>query len=346
MTNQTPDFTPSPNAPDVAPLSEIREAMSGKPGGYVGQAGSSDVASGVSDDRAKSESAGSEAERNGPRNALVIGSGYLGAQLLRELGRTGWKATGITLSKSSADALRNEGLEVVAADLRTADLRVLTENNPSVVIHCASSGKGDAGAYREIFLETTARLIKERTFEHLIFTSSTSVYAQADGSLVTETDPAEPERETGKVLRETEELVLAHRGTVLRLAGIYGPGRCVPLEKLLSGEAVIEGDGERIINSIHRDDAVSALYLAASHRYQGILNVADNVPVTQLEWFQWVSRLLGRPLPPFAPRNLNRKRAWTSKKVSNAKLRSLGWSPKFPSFREGVADMLNEQERG
>jgi nucleoside-diphosphate-sugar epimerase len=285
-------------------------------------------------------------DRSGKQSVLVIGCGYLGAQLLRDLGRTGWKATGITLSESSADALRSEGLEVVAADLRTSDLRVLTENNPSVVIHCASSGKGGAVAYREIFLETTRRLIKETSFDHLIFTSSTSVYAQTDGSIVTENDPAKPERETGKILRETEELVLARHGTVLRLAGIYGPGRCVPLEKLLSGEAAIEGDGERIMNSIHREDAVSAFHLAAEDRCQGIFNVTDNTTVTQLEWFQWVCERVGRPLPPFVPRDLNRKRAWTSKRVSNAKLRSMGWSPVYPSFREGVEELINERERG
>jgi nucleoside-diphosphate-sugar epimerase len=283
-----------------------------------------------------SENAENERERKTAQSVLVIGCGYVGAQLLRELNRSGWKATGITLSESSANTLRNEGLEVVAADLRTSDLRALSDNNPPVVIHCASSGKGGPVAYREIFLETTMRLIKETSFEHLIFTSSTSVYAQTDGSIVTESDPAEPERETGKILRETEELVLAHHGTVLRLAGIYGPGRCVPLQKLLSGEAGIEGDGDRFMNSIHRDDAVSAFCLAADQRCQGIFNVADNTPVAQLEWFQWVCTRVGRPLPPFVPRDLDRKRAWTSKRVSNVKLRSLGWTPQYPSFREGV----------
>ena len=279
-------------------------------------------------------------------SVLVIGCGYVGAQLLRELSRSGWKATGITLSESSADKLRKEGLAVVAADLRTSDLRALTGDNPPVVIHCASSGKGGPVAYREIFLETTRRLLKETSFEHLIFTSSTSVYAQTDGSIVTESDPAKPERETGKILTETEELVLGCDGTVLRLAGIYGPGRCVPLEKLLSGEAGIEGNGERVMNSIHRDDAVSAFRLAAEHRWPGIFNVADNIPVTQLEWFQWVCARVGRPFPPFVARDLNRKRAWTSKRVSNAKLRSLGWSPRYPSFREGVEELVEEHERG
>ena len=278
------------------------------------------------------------------QSILVIGCGFIGAQLLRVLKRSGWKAAGVTLSESSADALRSEGLEVVAADLRTSDLRVLIKNNPSVVVHCASSGRGGPPAYREIFLETTKRLLEEMCFEHLIFTSSTSVYAQTDGSIVTENELARPERDTGKILRETEELVLTHHGTILRLAGIYGPGRCVPLEKLLSGEAVIEGDGERTINSIHRDDAVSAFFLAANHRWQGIFNVADNTPVTQLEWFEWVCARLGQPLPPFVTRDLGRKRAWTSKRVSNAKLRSLGWSPEYPSFREGVEEMLKERE--
>lgn len=300
-------------------------------------AGLSDEASGVSDDRAKAENL---PERKTAQSILVIGCGYLGAQLLRQLARNGWKATGITLSESSAGALRSQGLKVVAADLRTSDLRVLTETNPSVIIHCASSGKGGAMAYREIFLETTRRLINETSFEHLFFTSSTSVYAQTDGSTVTETDIAEPERETGQILRQTEELVLACDGTVLRLAGIYGPGRCVPLEKLLSGEAVIEGNGERLVNSIHRDDAVSAFCLAVGGRWKGLFNVVDNEPVTQLEWFQWVCARLERPLPAFAPRDLNRKRAWTSKRVTNAKLRSMGWIPQYPSFREGVQQIL------
>jgi nucleoside-diphosphate-sugar epimerase len=249
-------------------------------------------------------------------------------------------ATGITLSESSAGTLRSEGLAVVPADLRTSDLRVLTENNPSVIIHCASSGRGGPAVYREIFFEMTKRLIDEASFEQLIFTSSTSVYAQTDGAIVMETAQAEPERETGQILRETEELVLAHDGTVLRLGGIYGTRRCVPLEKLLSGTAVIEGNGERIINSIHRDDAVSALCLAAGHRWGGIFNVVDDTPVTQLEWFQWVCSRLGRPFPPFAQRDLNRKRAWTSKRVSNEKFRSLGWTPQYPSFREGVEQIL------
>ena len=292
-------------------------------------------ASGASHDGAKSKS--------DPKSALVLGCGYIGAELLRELSHSGWQATGITLSASSAEVLRKEGLEVLAADLRTTDFQALTKNNPAVIIHCASSGQAGPAAYREIFLETTRRLIKEASCKHLIFTSSTSVYAQTDGSIVAEIDLAEPQRETGKILRETEEIVLARGGTVLRLGGIYGPGRCVPLQKLLSGEAAIEGRGERIMNSIHRADAVSAFSLAASQTLTGTFNVVDDTPVTQLVWYQWVCAQLRRPLPPFVPRDLNRKRGWTSKKVSNQKLRKQGWVLKYPSFREGVGELLSQR---
>jgi nucleoside-diphosphate-sugar epimerase len=272
---------------------------------------------------------------------LVIGCGYLGAALLKELARTGWDATGITLSETSAAPLREEKLRVLAVDIRTADLRALELNGQDVIIHCASSGRGGPVAYREIFVAATERLLEQIEFQHFIFTSSTSVYAQVDGSVVTEESPAEPERETGRILRQAEEMVLACRGTVLRLSGVYGPGRCVPLRKLLSGEAGIEGDGKRIINSIYRDDAVSACTLAAIHRWSGVFNVTDNDPVTEFEWFTWACARLKCPLPPFVPPDPNRKRGWTSKRVGNAKLRSQGWAPRCPSFREGMEGLVS-----
>jgi nucleoside-diphosphate-sugar epimerase len=277
---------------------------------------------------------------NPARRVLVIGCGYLGAALLKDLARTGWDAAGITLSETSAAPLRQQGLRVLAVDIRTENPRSLGLNGQGVIIHCASSRRGGPVAYREIFLEAAERLLKEIEFQHFIFTSSTSVYAQIDGSAVTEESPAAPQRETGTILRQAEEMVLARGGTVLRLSGLYGPGRCVPLRKLLSGEAGIEGDGKRIINSIHRDDAVSACRLAAIHRWPGVFNVTDNDPVTQLQWFTWVCARLKYPLPPFVPLDPNRKRGWTNKRVGNAKLRSQGWTPRYPSFREGVEELL------
>ncbi len=150
-----------------------------------------------------------------------------------------------------------------------------------------------------------------------------------------EDSPATPDRETGRVLRETEGVVLGAPGggTVARLAGIYGPGRSNLLRKFLSGEAIIEGDGARWLNQIHRDDAAAALFrLAQPDAAPGVYNVADDTPLTQRELYRALADLHGRPLPPMGPIDLDRKRGWTSKRVSNARLRTLGWRPVYPSF--------------
>ena len=274
-------------------------------------------------------------------SALVIGCGYVGEGLLRALSEQGWQAIGLTLSDDSAAKLGSSGLNVVAADIREHGFaKKLKGKSFSLVVHCASSGGGGSESYERLFERGTRNVFAALEMGHFLFVSSTSVYAQTDGSSVDELSPTEPERATGKILRKAEDLVLSRRGTVARLAGIYGPGRCVPLARLLAGDAIIEGEGERTMNSIYRDDAVSALLFLAKGKPSGIFNVVDNCPVSQLEWSRWVAQRAGKPTPPFGPRDFKRKRAWTNKRVSNAKLRRLGWEPAFPSFREGVAHIM------
>jgi nucleoside-diphosphate-sugar epimerase len=112
------------------------------------------------------------------------------------------------------------------------------------------------------------------------------------------------------------------------------------LQKLAKGEALIEGEGERVMNLIHQADAVSALQILAETDARGLFNVVDNEPVPQRDWYVWVCEQLKKPLPPYGPRDLTRKRGWTNKRVSNRKLRSLGWKPCFPTFREGTRGMM------
>ena len=121
----------------------------------------------------------------------------------------------------------------------------------------------------------------------LIFTGSTAVYAQTSGDVVTEESPAEPHRETGKILLDAEKIVLRCGGAVARLAGIYGPGRSVLLQKFFSGEAVIEGDGRRWINQAHRDDIASALLAIVEQNARGIFNIADDQPLQQRAESHW-----------------------------------------------------------
>ncbi|MDD5349474.1 MAG: NAD-dependent epimerase/dehydratase family protein [Chthoniobacteraceae bacterium] len=268
---------------------------------------------------------------------LVAGCGYLGLAVARLAHATGWEVAGLTRSAASARALQGEPFRVLPCDITEASA-VRALGHFDAVLHCASSGHGGAEVYRRLFEEGTRHLLEGLRPARFVFTGSTSVYAQTDGAWVTEESPAEPERETGRILRSAEDLVLAAGGVAARLAGLYGPDRWALLRKFLEGRAVLEEGGERFLNQIHRADAASALLLLLDPAVPaGIYNVADGTPVTQRELYAAFADHFGKPLPPAGPRDLSRKRGWTHKRVSNAKLCALGWRPLYPSFREALA---------
>lgn len=275
-------------------------------------------------------------QRRRMKKCFIAGCGFVGLATAHRLVAAGWEVIGGVHSAESAEALRGSGFPVVACDI-TDRASVRTLPTVDAVLHCASSSRGGADAYRSVYLEGARVLLEVFAPARFVFTSSTSVYAQTDGSEVLETSPAEPDRETGQVLRETEELVLAQSGAVARIAGIYGPGRSVLLRKFLAGEAVIEGDGQRLINQAHRDDIASALALLLEREERGIFNVVDNEPMPQRAVYEWLAAHFQKPMPPTGPIDPNRKRGWTNKRVSNARLRALGWSPRYPSFFDAVA---------
>ena len=109
-------------------------------------------------------------------------------------------------------------------------------------------GGGDAEAYREIYLNGARHLLETFPKARVLFTSSTSVYAQRDGSRVTEESETKPLRETSRILLEVEKLILEKGGTIARLAGIYGPRRSALLSKFLNGTATIDPNNDRFVN--------------------------------------------------------------------------------------------------
>lgn len=264
---------------------------------------------------------------------FVAGCGFVGLATALRLHGAGWQVIGGSRSGESMGA----PFPIATCDIAdAATLRDLGQFD--AVIHCASSSRGGAEQYRQVYLEGARNLLSVFGSARLVFTSSTSVYAQTDGSLVTEESPAAPDRETGMILREAENLVLQGGGCVARLAGIYGPGRSILLRRFFTGEAMIEGDGARFVNQIHRDDAASAVAQLVEGAAVGIFNVSDDTPLSQREVYEWLAAHFGKPVPPTGPVNTERKRGVTHKRVSNAKLRSLGWFPRYPSFRDAVVN--------
>lgn len=271
---------------------------------------------------------------------IIAGCGFLGEAAAALFLEAGWDVLGLCATSESAARLADKPFPVQALDLTAPFTLSVPWRGADAAVHCVSTRGGNAEGYRQVYLEGLLNLLTGAQPRRTLFVSSTSVYAQTDGSIVTETSPACPTRETGRILREAEGVALASGGYVARLAGLYGPGRSVLVRKFLSGEARLEGDGARWINQIHRDDAARAItHLFTRRAEPGIYNVSDDTPAPQREVQKWLADFFRRPLPPSGEPDISRKRGWTSKRVSNARVRSTGWTPAYPSFRDALPSL-------
>jgi nucleoside-diphosphate-sugar epimerase len=266
-------------------------------------------------------------------SVLIAGCGYVGSTAAKLFAEEGWKVIGWTRSEQSAERAGQSAISLSAVDI--TDLETVRRNSfaADVVVHCASSA---ADSYLHVYRDGAANLAACFPNARIIFTSSTSVYPQHDGSSVTEESTAEPDSENARILRRAEKIVLANDGIVLRVAGIYGPGRSFLLRSVMNGTAVIN---DRFVNQVHRDDVASAISFLARRRAVDpprIFNVVDDTPAPRAEILDWLSERLGIPLSNSAP-SPESKRGRSNKRVSNVKLRALGWVLAYPSYREGFA---------
>jgi len=288
---------------------------------------------------------------------LVIGAGYIGLPLSLELARLGHDVTAVKRSPDDTGRLAGAGVKMIQADVTQPESLKNLQPPYDWVVNLVSSNKGGPEEYRAIYLEGTKNLIHALSGnppKRYVYSSSTSVYAQIDGSAVKESSPTEPTSETGKILVETEKLLLdaAHNqkfpAIILRVAGIYGPDRGHLFRQFLKNEAKIPGKGDRLINMVHQDDVVGAIVAALkSGRVGEVYNVVDDEPVAQVHFFRWLSETLGKYMPPFVDEESlgPRKRGASHKKIQNRRLKmELGYQPKYPTFRQGYTAEIKRME--
>ncbi len=274
-------------------------------------------------------------------STLIAGHGYVGSVLAQALHEEETPVTALNRRSPAGEA----GYPVLSADISDAEsvAGIAKELNPApeAIIHCAASGRGGGvEAYRAVYVEGMKNLKAAFPGVPILFTSSTGVYGQDDGSTVTEESETAPTRETGQLLLEAESIALETGGLVLRLAGIYGPDRSIYLQRILEDAATVEPDWPpRYINQIHRDDIVGAilhLLTAGTSAYAGrIFNVVDGTAMTQRQCYEGLAEGLELPLPPEAPAKAG-PRGLTSKIVSSAALKATGWEPIYPSYFDGL----------
>jgi nucleoside-diphosphate-sugar epimerase len=287
--------------------------------------------------------------------ALVIGCGYVGTPLAKRLVELGHEVWGIRRTAEAAADLEKIAVKPFAADISESGSLDSLAGEFDWVVNLVSSDKGGAPEYRQVYVEGNRNLIdwaRKHPVKKLVYTSSTSVYAQNDGSAVKETSLAAPTIETSQILLEAEKILLepapAVPSVVLRVAGIYGPERGHLFKQYLKNEAKIPGQGARIINMIHRDDLVEVIITALKNGRAGeIYNAVDDEPVSLLHFYRWLSETLGKWMPPFVSEEESpeRKRALTNKKVQNRKMKiELGAQLKYPTFRQGYTAEIRRLE--
>ena len=281
---------------------------------------------------------------------LIIGCGYVGEALGQRLIALGHTVTGVRRESADNDRLAKLGIRPLNLDITQSDsLDALAEPFDHIVV-AVSSSRGGREAHQRVFgagIVNVCAWLKTHTARSVVFISSTSVYRQTEGEWVDEKSHTAMDTATSKTLRNAEDQIasVVSPVTILRSSGIYGPGRGYLFQQFMNGAATIEGTGERFLNMVHRDDLAKAI-IRSFDGNGGTFNITDDEPVSQLNFFEWLSVRTNRPLPPFAPEPdpSTRKRGITNKRVSNKRFKeALGFEYTYPTFREGLENELRIQ---
>ncbi len=284
------------------------------------------------------------------QHLVIFGAGYVGAETARQALARGWRVTALTRNPEKARALAAAGADAVIADLADESWHSMLPLGADLALNCVSSGGGGPESYRHSYLEGMKSVVKwagRTQVGTIIYTGSTSVYPQGDGARVDETASIEASRAAGNPLVEAEDRLRAWSGRafVLRLAGIYGPGRHYLLDQLRAGGGEIAGLGDHRLNLIHRDDIVGAVwaaFAAPAGVAGGVFNVADDGAAPKVEVAHFLAGKLGLPVPRFTGEPAQgRRRITPDRVIANDKIkRDLGWRPLYPTYREGYAAIL------
>lgn len=283
---------------------------------------------------------------------LIAGCGDVGGALGRELAADGHQVFGL---RRRVAALPEE-ITPYEADLgRPETLRDLP---PALdyVVYAAAADETSEPAYRRAYVEGVDHLLAALDQQHqaprrLLFTSSTGVYGQSDGSWVDEDSPTEPTRFTGELVLAGERRIAAGPwpATAVRFGGIYGPGRTRLIRRVQAGGLEVDRSRPLYTNRIHRDDCAGVLAHLLERDLAGepvpavVLGV-DNEPAPRHEVYDWLADRLGVPRPAeagAAPSTTPGRLHGGSKRCSNLGLRSLGYTFRFPTFREGYEALLS-----
>jgi len=268
-------------------------------------------------------------------NIAILGCGYVGSALANYWQDRGHCVTGTTTSRERVTYLSADLSHAVLmkGDDATA-VHALLQSQNTLVVSVAPTGSQEAGAaaYEETYLATAKNLasaLKQTPHvTQIIYLSSCSVYGDRQGEWVDETSSVSPVEYRSQVVYEAEQIILQaasehQKVCVLRLGGIYGPGR--ELVSMFGGLAgmTMPGKGNRFVNWVHRDDIVGAIDFIRLNELGGIYNLVDDSQLTIKEQVKLVCSNYNLPPVTWDSSLLSIQRK--SVQVCNDKLKAAGY---------------------
>jgi nucleoside-diphosphate-sugar epimerase len=288
-------------------------------------------------------------------NLFILGLGYSATIFARRKLAEGWRVSGTVRSPEKAKALQDEGVEGFTFDARTGELGTAASalhEADALLISIPPAGENDP------LPETLSRPIAEAgRLGWIGYLSTIGVYGDHEGAWVDETTPCRPSsaRSRARLAAEASWSRLGSQARIpvvsFRLPGIYGPGRNALM-------ALREGTARRIVkpgqvfNRVHVEDIATALTLSLTNDVaSAVYNVTDDEPTPPQDVISFAAGLLGIEPPPlinFAKAELSPMAASfyaESKRVRNDLIkRRLGFSPAFPTYRQGLRDLWQQDQ--
>ncbi|MEM9160923.1 MAG: NAD-dependent epimerase/dehydratase family protein [Verrucomicrobiota bacterium] len=294
------------------------------------------------------------------KELLILGYGYLGECVARRALSDGWKVRAVSRNETRLANLETLGGEGFIGLVNESQWHDFADTNTTThVLNCVSSAGNGLEGYRLSYVEgnrSLARWMESSGFKgKAIYTSSVSVYPDAEGGWLDEDCGLEPNTERGRLIRKSEELFLRAdlkcQRAVLRLGGIYGPGRHWLANRLKEAPRELPGEGNYYLNLIRTEDIVEAVFtcFGSEETLDSCYNVVDDTPSLKADIVEWLAGELGVEVPVFSGskgsrshRNLD-GRGSSNRRLKNKKLRdAVQWKPSYKSFREGFRDLIND----
>ena len=274
----------------------------------------------------------------------ILGCGYVGKAVAKAWRHQGHELWGTTTRHERLNELAEIVDSPVVCDSTDSSTSLeFTSNLDGILASFAPSKNSqvDISQYRETFiggLELLIEALKRRTSEsplHLVHLSSCGVYGNRQGALTNETDAIDARHPVNQVLARAEEMIQSVRSEkinvcVLRLGGIYGPGRDIPGMLLSAAGGIVQRNGQNVPCWIHLDDIVRGVNFAFEHNLNEVYNLVDDTQYTGQELTDRLCEQAGLPLAKWL--TVDTSDRVLNARVSNAKLKQLGFTLTQPSM--------------